>query len=141
VVCPHAATLKQLSAKQVELIPQSKEEISMTQPHDQCIEIATFKLKSGISDEALLALESRIRVGAIARQPGYLGRELGKDVDKGDWLMILRFDTRANMDAWLVAVKGVPEMREMGAMMEPGTMTVRFFARAEPATGDAAGTR
>ncbi len=99
---------------------------------DQCIEVATFKLRSGVSDETLLTLESRIRVGAIARQPGYLGRELGKDVGEGDWLMILRFDTRANMDAWLAAVKGVPEMREMGALIEPGTMSVRFFARAEP---------
>jgi len=105
------------------------------QPHEQCIEIATFKLKPGVPDETLLALESRIRIGAIAGQPGYLGRELGKDSDEGDWLMILRFDTRANMDAWTSAVKDVPEMREMGVMIEPGTMSVRFFARAEPAIG------
>lgn len=105
----------------------------MTQPRDQCIEIATFKLKSGVSDEALLALESRIRLGVIARQPGYLGRELGRDAATGDWLMVLRFDTRANMDAWLAVVNGVSEMREMGALIEPGTMSMRFFARAEPA--------
>lgn len=101
-------------------------------PHDQCIEVATFKLRSGVPDEALLTLESRIRIGAIARQPGYLGRELGKDPSTGDWLMVLRFDTRANMDAWLAAVKGAPEMRELGALIEPGTMAMRFFARAEP---------
>ncbi|MFO0644099.1 MAG: antibiotic biosynthesis monooxygenase [Polyangiaceae bacterium] len=113
----------------------------MTQPHEQCIEIATFKLRSGVSDEALLALESRIRGGAIARQPGYLGRELGKDADSGDWLMVLRFDTRANMDAWLAALKSAPEMRELGALIEPGTMSMRFFVRAEPAVDATAEAR
>lgn len=91
-----------------------------------CVEVATFKLKAGVADEKLLALESRIRGGAIASQPGFISRELCKDDASGEWLIVMRFESRALMDAWLAIVKTVPEMREMGALIE-SFGTNRFF--------------
>jgi hypothetical protein len=41
--------------------------------------------------------------------------------------MVMRFDSRPAMDAWLSRVKSVPEMREMGALIE-SFGTNRFFA-------------
>jgi hypothetical protein len=41
--------------------------------------------------------------------------------------MVMRFGTRAQMDAWMTELRGVPEMREMGALIAPDTMTTRFF--------------
>jgi antibiotic biosynthesis monooxygenase (ABM) superfamily enzyme len=100
-------------------------ESTMTPNH--CVEVATFKLKPGITDDQLLALEARIRNGRIAAQAGFIGRELCNDESTGDWLMVMRFDSRANMDSWLAVVKTVPEMRELGGMIDSFGCN-RFFA-------------
>jgi heme-degrading monooxygenase HmoA len=96
----------------------------MTTNH--CVEVASFMLKPGVADEQLLAIEAKIRGGAIASQPGFLSRELCKDDAKGEWLMIMRFASRSDMDAWLAKVKSVPEMREMGAIIASFDLN-RFF--------------
>lgn len=96
----------------------------MTTNH--CVEVASFMLKPGVSDEQLLAIEDKIRGGAIASQPGFLSRELCKDDAKGEWLMIMRFASRADMDGWLSKVKAVPEMRELGAVIASFDLN-RFF--------------
>jgi antibiotic biosynthesis monooxygenase (ABM) superfamily enzyme len=96
----------------------------MTTNH--CVEVATFTLKPGATDEQLLAIEEKIRGGAIASQPGFISRELCKDDSNGEWLMIMRFSSRADMDGWLAKVKTVPEMREMGALVASFHLN-RFF--------------
>ncbi len=94
-----------------------------------CIEVATFRLKPGVSDAQMLALEQKIRSGQIQSQPGYLGRELGKDAETGEWLMLLRFETRAQMNAWMAVLKSAPEMKELAALIEPSSMQMRFFTQ------------
>jgi predicted ester cyclase len=91
------------------------------------VETATFKLKPGVTEETLLALEARIRSGRIRTMPGYISRELAREEGTDHWLMVMRFGTRAQMDAWMTELRGVPEMREMGALIAPDTMTTRFF--------------
>lgn len=85
---------------------------------NHCVEVASFMLKPGVTDEQLLAIEANIRAGAIASQPGYVSRELCKDEASGEWLMIMRFASRADMDGWLANVKNVPEMRALGGVVE-----------------------
>jgi antibiotic biosynthesis monooxygenase (ABM) superfamily enzyme len=94
-------------------------------PH--AVEVATFKLKPDVTDSQLLALEARIRMGAISKQPGYISRELGKDEASGVWLMVMRFDTRKNMDAWLANLKTVPEMKEMAGLLDMSSMQMAFY--------------
>ncbi len=100
-------------------------------PAEHCVETATFRVKPGVGDEQLLALERRVRGGTIAGQRGYLSRELAK-ADDGTWLVIMRFDTRAHADAWMTDLKAAPEMRELGGLIELDTMSTRFFTRCEP---------
>ena len=94
---------------------------------NHCVEVATFKLNPGAIDGQLLELEARIRKGAISKQPGYISRELGKDEASGVWLMVMRFDTRKNMDAWLANLKTVPEMKEMVSLLDMSTMQMAFY--------------
>lgn len=100
--------------------------VAPMQPN-HCVEVATFKLKPGATDGQLLELEARIRKGAIAKQPGYISRELGKDEASGVWLMVMRFDTRKNMDAWLTNLKTVPEMKEMAGLLDMNSMQMAFY--------------
>lgn len=106
------------------------EQLGGTRP-DHSIEVATFRVRPGVTDEQLLAAERRIRAGRIAAQPGFVSRELGKD-DTGTWLMVMRFETRAQVDAWLAEVKGVPEMRELAGLLDMDSLTSRSFTRREP---------
>ena len=96
-----------------------------------CIEVATFALNPGVEDSALVALEARMRA-VISREAGYLGRELARDEATGEWLLLMRFETRAQMDAWMAKVKSVPEMREMGALLNRESMKMRFFTSIDP---------
>jgi antibiotic biosynthesis monooxygenase (ABM) superfamily enzyme len=93
---------------------------------NHCVEVASFTLKPGATDEQVLAIEEKIRGGAIASQPGFISRELCKDDSNGEWLMIMRFSSRADMDGWLAKVKTVPEMRELGALIASFQLN-RFF--------------
>jgi len=94
-------------------------------PH--AVEVATFKLKPGATDGQLLELEARIRKGTVSKQPGYISRELGKDEATGVWLMVMRFDTRKSMDAWLSNLKTVPEMKEMAGLLDMSSMQMAFY--------------
>jgi predicted ester cyclase len=98
---------------------------------DHCIETATFRVKPGIGDDQLLAVERRIRAGHIASQPGFISRELAKR-DDGTWLLIMRFATRVHADAWRVDMKQAVEMRELGELLDSDTLTVHGFLRREP---------
>ena len=51
------------------------------------------------------SIEDKIRGGAIASQPGFLSRELCKDDAKGEWLMIMRFASRADAEAFCAELK------------------------------------
>lgn len=42
---------------------------------------------------------------ALRSGQGYISRELAKDEATGEWLMVMRFDTCANVDAWMVDLK------------------------------------
>jgi len=105
----------------------SAEHISPVVRKPHAVEVATFKLKPGATDDQLLELEARIRKGAIAKQPGYISRELGKDEASGVWLMVMRFDTRKNMEAWLTNLKTVPEMKEMAGLLDMSSMQMAFY--------------
>ena len=99
-----------------------------------CVEIAQFKLRPGVSDTRLLELEARIRRGAISAQAGFISRELCKDEDANEWLLVLRFTTRETLQAWLAIVKTVPEMRAMAALLDLDRMKVRNYTHHEIAS-------
>jgi hypothetical protein len=46
--------------------------------------------------------------------------------------MVMRFATRVQVDAWLADIKSVPEMRELGALLDMDTMSTQSFTRREP---------
>ncbi len=95
-----------------------------------CIEIARFRLRDGVDEAQLLAQEHKIRSGHIRQQPGYLGRELGKDAVTGEWLMVMRFEDRSQMDAWMAGIKSIPQMQELAALIDPASVEMRIFTHA-----------
>ncbi len=90
------------------------------------IEIAKFKLKAGFSDAQFIEAEIAVRSGMIKSQKGFISRELSKDAE-GNWLMDMRFETKADMDSWMVALKQDPTMKVLGSMIDFQSMRMEFF--------------
>ena len=90
------------------------------------IEIAKFKLKEGFTTEQFIDAEKAVRNGLIKSQKGFISRQLSTDKD-GNWLMDMRFDTKANMDAWFEALKQDPTMKILGSMIDFPTVRMEFF--------------
>jgi hypothetical protein len=92
------------------------------------IEIAKFKLKDGCTDKQFLDAEIAVRAGLIKSQKGFISREISKDTD-GNWLMDMRFETKEEMDAWMVALKQDPNMKVFGSMIDFQSMRMEFFTK------------
>lgn len=92
------------------------------------IEIAKFKLKPGFSDEQFLEAELEVRNGEIKSNKGYLGRELFK-AENNEWVVILRFDSQDNMEAFLAVLKKErPEsLQRYASAIDFSSMRMEFF--------------
>ena len=90
------------------------------------IEIAKFKLKAGFTDEQFIEAEIAVRNGMIKSQKGFISREISKDAE-GNWLIDMRFETKADMEAWFVALKQDPTMKIFGSMIDFKSMRSEFF--------------
>lgn len=92
------------------------------------IEIAKFKLTEGFTTEQFIDAEKAVRNGLIKSQKGFISRELSIDKD-GNWLMDMRFDTKANMDNWFETLKQDPTMKVLGSMIDFPTVRMEFFTK------------
>ncbi|MEP7134872.1 MAG: antibiotic biosynthesis monooxygenase [Chloroflexota bacterium] len=92
------------------------------------IEIAKFKLKEGFNDEQFIEAEQKVRNGEIKSAKGYLGRELFK-AENNEWIIILRFDTKKNMEAFLASLKKeLPEsLKTYASAIDFSSMRMEFF--------------
>lgn len=98
----------------------------MSENKSQYIEIAKYKLKPGVTAEAFLEAERNVRQGIIGHQPGFLGRELGRG-ENDEWVVILRFDQKANFDAFLQKLNQDPAFGVYGSLIDFSTMRMEFF--------------
>ena len=94
------------------------------------VEVAKYKLNPGFSEAQLIAAEEEVRAGMIKNMPGYVGRELYKNEDN-EWCLILRFDSKAHMDALLASLKKErhPSIHSYASIIDLATMRVEFFER------------
>jgi len=90
------------------------------------IEIAKFRLKEGFTDEQFIKAEENVRNGIAPTTQGYKGRELYKD-NNNEWVIILRYQTKADMEAWFIALKQDPAMKTYGSMIDFSSMRMEFF--------------
>lgn len=100
----------------------------MQNKRTEYIEIAKFKLKDGFADNQFLDAEIAVRDGMIKSQKGFISREISKDADE-NWFMYMRFETKENMDVWMVTLKQDPTMKVFGSMIDFSSMRMEFFTK------------
>ena len=84
-------------------------------------EFAKFKLRTGVTDETFLAAETKIRAGQIRKQPGFLGRDVGKG-DDGSWYAVIRWETMENAAAWTPIFMKDPDGQAFASLLDFASM-------------------
>jgi heme-degrading monooxygenase HmoA len=84
------------------------------------VEITTFRLAEGITDDSFLALDRRIQTELVPNQPGFLRRTTARHGD--EWLVVTLWASDADAGAFQRAVDGHPLQAELEHAAEAGTL-------------------
>ncbi len=84
------------------------------------VEITTFRLADGVSDESFLALDRRIQTELVPNRPGFLRRTTARH--GGEWLVVTLWASADHAAAYQKAVEGDPIQLEFERATEAGTL-------------------
>jgi hypothetical protein len=90
------------------------------------IEINTFRLADGVSDEAFLAVDERVRTGFLYHQTGLLRATTARG-DGGDWVVILVWWSEEAAEAGAAKVGSDPAYAELGKLLDQSTLQQRKY--------------
>jgi heme-degrading monooxygenase HmoA len=83
------------------------------------VEITTFRLAEGVTDESFLALDKRIQTELVPNRPGFWRRTTARHGD--DWLVVTLWASDSDAAAYQRAVEDHPLQAELGRALEAGT--------------------
>jgi hypothetical protein len=89
---------------------------------DTVIEWAPFQVRPGIDEKMLLKLSEELQSGFLARQKGYLRRELVKGKEDGAYVDIVWWASMEDAEAAMAHVADSPACSAYFAAMTPESM-------------------
>jgi heme-degrading monooxygenase HmoA len=84
------------------------------------VEIATFRLAEGVTDESFLALDRRVQTELVPNRAGFLRRTTARHGD--DWLVVTLWATEDAAAGFQRAMEGNPLQAEFEHAAEAGTL-------------------
>jgi heme-degrading monooxygenase HmoA len=84
------------------------------------VEITTFTMAAGVSDESILALDERIQTELVPNRPGFLRRTTARHGE--DWVVVTLWASAADATAYQRAVQDHPLQAEFDRAAEAGTL-------------------
>lgn len=90
------------------------------------VELLTFRPRAGVSDEDLLAAESRACQEFTHLQPGIVRRMTAVSAD-GEWLVLQLWSDEASADAAAAAAGADPAVAALHALADPASFTTRRY--------------
>jgi heme-degrading monooxygenase HmoA len=84
------------------------------------VEITTFRLAEGVTDESFLALDRRVQTELVPNQPGFMRRTTARHGD--DWLVVTLWASAEAAAAFERASAPEPLQAEMARAAEAGTL-------------------
>ena len=84
------------------------------------VEITTFRLAEGVSDEAFLALDKRVQTALIPNQSGFLRRTTARH--GRDWLVVTLWWSDDDAASFARETEDDPLQREFTRALEAGTL-------------------
>jgi heme-degrading monooxygenase HmoA len=90
------------------------------------VEITTFRLAEGVSDESFLAVDRRVQTELVPNQPGFMRRTTARH--GGDWLVVTLWATDDAAAAFQRVAEGHPLQLEFEHAAEAGTLHLARYA-------------
>lgn len=85
------------------------------------IELAQFKIKTGISDAEVLAASQEAHNGFLAKQKGYVSRELLKS-SESEWVDIIHWETIEDAQAAMQNFMGSPSTKRFVEVIDDSSI-------------------
>ena len=90
------------------------------------VEITTFRLAEGVSDESFLAVDRRVQTELVPNQPGFMRRTTARHGE--DWLVVTLWTTDDAAAAFQRVAEGHPVQVEFVRAAEAGTLHLARYA-------------
>ena len=84
------------------------------------VEVMTFRLREGVTDESFLALDKRLQTELVPNQPGFLRRTTARHGE--DWLVVTLWASDGDAAAFQREAEGQPLQVEFEHAVEAGTL-------------------
>jgi heme-degrading monooxygenase HmoA len=90
------------------------------------VEVSTFRLAEGVTDESFLALDLRLQTELVPNQPGFLRRTTARHGD--NWLVVTLWSSEDAAGAFERATVAHPLQVEFGQAVEAGSFHLDRYA-------------
>ena len=90
------------------------------------IEIATFKLKEGVSPADFQPLDKAVEEKLVSKNHGFISRQSGATAD-GEWLAIVHWETVEDVDASMASFAHSPAAADFMANLQADTMSMKRY--------------
>jgi heme-degrading monooxygenase HmoA len=84
------------------------------------VEVMTFRLREGVSDDDFLALDKRLQTELVPNRPGFLRRTTARHGE--DWLVVTLWATEDDAASFQRAAEHDPLEEEFDRAVEAGTL-------------------
>ncbi len=83
------------------------------------VEVTTFRLAEGVTDESFLALDRKMQTELVPNQPGFMRRTTARHGD--EWLVVTLWSTEPAAGAFERVAEDHPLQAEFVRVVEAGT--------------------
>ncbi|MEO1520716.1 MAG: antibiotic biosynthesis monooxygenase family protein [Cyanobacteria bacterium J06633_2] len=90
------------------------------------VEVATFKLKEGITSDEFYAVDQAVETQHVSQQPGFISRESAVS-DDNEWLVIVHWRSIEDAEASMASFSSAPATAEFMSKLEVDTMVMKRY--------------
>ncbi|MGH7600926.1 MAG: antibiotic biosynthesis monooxygenase family protein [bacterium] len=90
------------------------------------IEIATFKLKQGVTADEFRPLDKAVEMQHVAKQPGFISRESAAG-DNGEWLVVVHWRSVEDAEASMASFSSVKAAEQFMSKLDANTMSMKRY--------------
>lgn len=91
------------------------------------VEITTFKYKSDVASADYWKEDALVEELYTSKQPGFISRESGYNVDSNEVLVLVYWKTNADADASMQKFMGYASVQKFANMIDPPTMKMTRY--------------
>jgi hypothetical protein len=94
------------------------------------IEIVTFRLKDGVTQEAFVKETIEMETSFLGKLKGFIDRDTGVS-NNGDWVVVLHWESAEDAEASMEKFVDAPGAQSFTALIDMDTFEMKRFALAD----------